>query len=309
MRISLSKTYQLLLSGHVVAIPTETVYGLAASIERPAAIEQIFQLKNRPSNNPLIIHIAKQSQMEPYVKTFPPNFEELAKAFWPGPLTMILPVISNSVPSQASAGLPTAAFRMPHHSLALAVMEWVGPLVMPSANISGRPSSTRREHVEADFGQNFPVLDGGACNHGLESTIIHYSDVRWQILRPGAIVADDFEPICGYVPEIAQSSVKPICPGQMYRHYAPQAHLNLCQDWKMCRGVVLGYEEREYKEAIKVFRMGKLSRPQTVAENLYDYLRKLDQEGVREVNVDIDVPNYGLWKTIQERLQKAASHN
>src|SRR5688572_20759976 len=109
MRISLSKAYQLLLSGHVVAIPTETVYGLAASIERPAAIDQIFHLKKRPSNNPLIIHIANQTQMQPFVNSFPPMFSELAKAFWPGPLTMILPIISNSVPSQACSGLPTAA--------------------------------------------------------------------------------------------------------------------------------------------------------------------------------------------------------
>jgi len=310
MQISLSKAYQLLMSGQVVAVPTETVYGLAASIERPAAIDQIFTLKGRPSNNPLIIHIAKTEQILAYTHSFPKDFMNLAKTFWPGPLTMILPIDPASVPVRACAGLPTAAFRIPHHSLTLALLEWVGPLVMPSANLSGKPSATRREHVEADFGKEFPVVDGGVCGHGVESTIIHYSEKCWQIARLGAIPAEAFESVLGYIPEKVNGDrgTHPICPGQLYRHYAPKARLNLCSDWEQCQGIVLGFSERHYTKARRVLTMGTISCPEQVAESLYALLRQLDVEGIEEACVDLDFPRNGLWATIAERLSKAALH-
>lgn len=308
MRISLAKAYQLLMSGHVVSVPTETVYGLAASIERPGAINEIFSLKGRPSNNPLIIHVANVSQILPFVHSFPHDFSELTDAFWPGPLTLILPTKPDSVPFQACAGLPTAAFRVPNHSLTLALLEWVGPFVMPSANLSGKPSATRREHVETDFGQQFPVVDGGCCEHGLESTILQWNVNRWQIVRLGAISSDQFGPVIGYEPEVVSGNKlqNPVCPGQLYRHYAPKAKLELCLDCGNSKGVVLGFSERQYSKATKVFILGDMLVPETVAENLYSRLRQLDDEGVEAACVDMDFPKNGLWETIRERLVKAS---
>ncbi|MBA3957317.1 MAG: threonylcarbamoyl-AMP synthase [Parachlamydiaceae bacterium] len=308
MRISLEKAYQLLMSGHVVGVPTETVYGLAASIERPAAINQIFSLKGRPSNNPLIVHIAHPQQILSYVSEFPDGFDVLTKAFWPGPLTLILPTIPNTIPKEASTGLPTAAFRMPNHSLALALLEWVGPLVMPSANVSGSPSSTRREHVENDFGLDFPILDGGHCGHGLESTILSYSHNRWHIARLGAISAEAFEPVLNYAPTIHTSATQPVCPGHLHRHYAPKAKLHLCPNPNACLETTLGFLERSYPNAKRIISLGSLNNPASVAENLYAVLRFLDDEQVFEAYVDIDFPSDGLWSTILERLQKAAAH-
>lgn len=309
MRISLEKAHQLLLSGHVVAVPTETVYGLAASIDRPGAIDKIFALKGRPADNPLIVHLANKEQISNYASAFPEGFFELADHFWPGPMTVVLPANKEMVPNQARAGLPTVAFRIPQHSLALALMEWVGPLVMPSANLSGKPSSTCKEHVEADFGSHFPVLDGGTCGHGLESTILVHKNGKWCIGRLGAIPPKAFAQVLGYTPVSLIEKSKPVCPGQFHKHYSPKAQLHLTDDPYGCSGVVVGFQDRSYPKASKVFNWGKLSQPQTVAENLYKVLRQLDQEGISEAWVDMDFPPEGLWLTIGERLSRASQRD
>jgi L-threonylcarbamoyladenylate synthase len=314
MKISLLETAQRLLNTGVVAVPTETVYGLAASVSQPAAIDQIFVLKGRPANNPLIIHIAEFKQLEQYVSTLPEGARELAQAFWPGPLTLVLPCDLEQVPSQVRAGLNTAAFRVPNHPMTLELLSITGPLVMPSANLSGRPSATSPEHVEEDFGSEFPVLDGGSCGFGVESTILYYGDEQWQIIRLGALPAEAFEDVLGYIPlfNVSSKEKAPICPGQLYRHYAPKAKLILvenlteCAD-RECAGVILGFNDRKYPAADRVISLGSSSSPKDVAENLYAVLRYLDQEGIESVLVDMDFPRHGLWLTIEERLKKAAS--
>lgn len=307
MRIPLEKAQNLLQNGQVVAIPTETVYGLAASMKHPSAIAQIFALKERPSKNPLIVHLAHAKQILNYASSLPPSFDNLANHFWPGPLTMVLPSDTSLIPDQARAGLQTTAFRIPQHKLALALIDVVGPLVMPSANRSGRPSATHPEHVEADFGDDFPVLDGGICDHGLESTILSWVEERWKIVRLGALPPEIFNPILGYTPEIVVNfKTTPICPGQLYRHYAPQAKLNLKYDLSAQPGVILGFNERFYPQATQVYRLGSLERPEDVAESLYAILRQLDTDNVAEASVDINFPEQGLWKTITERLFKAS---
>lgn len=174
MRISLQAAASALKSGQVVAVPTETVYGLAAALNSKIAVEDIFKLKSRPSDNPLIIHVNELDQIESLARALPEDFYLLASAFWPGPMTLVLPVNIDAVPSIARAGLPTAAFRIPRHPLALQLLALTGPLVMPSANISGSPSATSVEHVEADFGDNFPILEGGGMPERLR---VHYSHV------------------------------------------------------------------------------------------------------------------------------------
>jgi L-threonylcarbamoyladenylate synthase len=237
----------------------------------------------------------------------PSDFAKLTNLFWPGPQNLVLQANTDRIPEQVRAGLPTAAFRVPNHSMALEVLKKVGPIVMPSANLSGSPSATHWKHVESDFGKDFPVLDGGACKRGVESTILCHVGDRWQIARLGALSAEDFTAVLGYTPVIAalENSGKPLCPGQMFRHYAPKAQLLLKKDLNECDGVVIGFSDRSYPNASRVFFLGATNNPEEVAENLYAVLRQLDVEGISSASVDVDVPSGGLWTTILERLSKA----
>lgn len=308
MRVSLLQAIELLRSGNVVAVPTETVYGLAACLNQPSTIEKIFALKNRPRANPLIIHVDDWRGISPFVLDYPPGFEALARTFWPGSLTCILPV-QPFVPSIVRAGLSTAGFRVPDLLLTRQLIQSTGPLVMPSANLSGRPSATRPEHVEEDFGVNFPVLDGGVCSKGVESTILLYQQPEWVIVRLGALPGEKFVSVLGYEPRFLQKeegAAQPLCPGQFFRHYAPKARLILGDRAAFLEApFILGFEERFYPENKRVISFGSLSAPEEVAENLYQVLRQLDQEGASLAWVDMDFPREGLWKTIAERLIRA----
>lgn len=307
MLINLNQACTRLSQGGVVALPTETVYGLAASLKHEEAISQIFTLKGRPANNPLIIHVADVEQMEPFVSFFPPDFTKLATNLWPGPLTLVLPIHEAQVPHVVRAGLPTAAFRIPSHSYTRQVIQSVGPLVMPSANLSGRPSATQAKHVESDFGEHFPVLDGGACVSGLESTILYFIEDQWKIVRLGSISPETLSCILNYEPPIYLNAAKPLCPGQMYRHYAPKAKLYIdSAKTPNSIGTVLGFSDRNYPNCT-LFSMGHSHNPQEVAENLYGVLRSLDDAHVQEIWVDNDFPQNGLWLTILERLTRACS--
>lgn len=307
MRISLSQAISLLRSGQVVAVPTETVYGLAACLDQPAAIERIFALKRRPKANPLIIHVTNMEGTKPYVTQYPPKFAELSKTFWPGSLTCILPVTAN-VPEVVRAGLSTAGFRVPDLQLTRELIKETGPLVMPSANLSGRPSATSPEHVEHDFGIYFPVLDGGACPKGVESTILLYQEEEWVIVRLGALPPEAFVEVLGYEPRVVKKTEgsQPLCPGQLFRHYAPKARLILGDREEIEDShFILGFKERPYPKDKRVIILGSLSDPEEVAENLYRALRQLDEDGATKAWVDMDFPREGLWQTIAERLNRA----
>lgn len=310
MRVHFEKACKLLQTGNVVAIPTETVYGLAATLSDPEAIEHIFRLKGRPADNPLIIHLADSSQVEFYSKDIPKDFDILANTFWPGPMTLVLPAEIEWVPSIVRANLNTVAFRIPSHPLTLQVLTTVGPLVMPSANLSGLPSATRPEHVENDFGKDFPVLDGGECYRGVESTILMYNETQWEIVRLGALNPEIFEPYLGYCPTINEriGDAHPICPGQLYRHYAPHATLILDKGISPdAIGTVIGFSDRSYPSSCRVYQLGSAANPEEVAKNLYEILRKLDTEGIEKAWVDTEFPTTGLWSTVAERLRKASS--
>lgn len=306
MKISLEEASERLKRGEVIAVPTETVYGLAASIYKPEAIDEIFALKKRPSNNPLIVHVASTEQIRDFVDIFPAGFDTLAFEFWPGPLSIVLPLADDKIPLRARGGLSTAAFRVPNHPKTLQLLKETGPLVMPSANLSGKPSATRIEHVESDFGENFPVLDGGICVKGLESTILIHREGKWEIIRLGSLSPDDFFEILRYSPEVNIKSSAPLCPGQLYRHYAPKCKLIL--DPTSREGnVILGFKERDYPQSLRKITLGSLHHPEEVGENLYFILRQLDVENIETALVDIHFPKVGLWGTILERLHKAAN--
>lgn len=309
MKISLQKAAELLNTGQVVAVPTETVYGLAASLDFPEAIKAIFSLKGRPAQNPLIVHLAHAGQIERYVQKLPDAFSALAQAFWPGPVTLVVPIIPETISSEARAGLPTAAFRVPDHSLTLELIEKTGPLVMPSANLSGRPSATTSEHIEIDFGPGLPILDGGFTKRGIESTVLREQGGRWEIIRLGAVAPASFEQVLGYIPRVVETppGASPVCPGQLFRHYAPASKLMPATTFQdEMQGVVVGFLDRDYPKGCRLFSLGPSDRPETVAENLYETLRRLDREGVKEAWLDMRLPHDGLWETIEERLLKAA---
>ncbi|MDF3005708.1 MAG: ywlC [Oscillospiraceae bacterium] len=226
----------LLQAGHVVAIPTETVYGLAANALNEAAVKKIFSVKGRPQDNPLIVHISDLDMWSSLVADLPKHALALADAFWPGPLTIILPK-SDLVPATTTAGMDSVAVRMPSHSAARAVIKAAGvPLAAPSANLSGSPSPTTAQHCLKDLNGKIPlVLDGGSCDVGIESTVVSLVE-KPVLLRPGAITAEMLSRVLGETVAISEAVSRPLkagerptSPGMKYRHYAPRARVILVE--------------------------------------------------------------------------------
>jgi L-threonylcarbamoyladenylate synthase len=331
MTVRLDEAIGLLQHSCPVAIPTETVWGLAARWDDEEGIRKIFSLKGRPLNNPLIIHVADQRSVlscvsnmscgcflseherETQVVRPPEGMAELMEAFWPGGLTLVVPVDERKVLPSVRAGLPTAAFRMPDQPETLELIARVGPLVAPSANRSGSPSATTPEHIYHDFGADFPVLTASSfCRHGVESTILIWDGAHWALGRRGAIREDDIASIIGYEPAFhTPLSGAPLCPGQLFRHYAPKAALTLSRNgWHECDAAdydgVLGFADRHYPKARCVVSMGLSDDPTSVSHRLYASLRELDDRSLRSVFVDFDIPlSYG-WNVIIDRLERAA---
>ncbi len=223
----------IIRSGGLVAFPTETVYGLGANGLDPAAVEGIFRAKGRPSDNPLILHVAKKSDVKDLWTRVPEEARLLMDAFWPGPLTLIFNR-SSLVPDQVAAGLPTVAVRMPDHKTALALIRAAGvPIAAPSANLSGRPSPTTAQHVKADLeGRIDLILDGGPCRVGLESTVLSLCGEP-TILRPGGVTREMLEAVMGSV-QVSSAVLAPLkgdgaapSPGMKYKHYAPNAQVRI----------------------------------------------------------------------------------
>lgn len=310
MLVTLKHAITLLKAQEVVALPTETVYGLAAALHSLKAVKRVFQIKKRPLKNPLIIHLGKKASLLDYASSYPPETFNLIEVFWPGPLTLILPANPSKIDSSIRSGLETAAFRMPDHPLTLAILEEIPALVMPSANLSGKPSPTKAEHVLKDLGENIPVVNGGMCKKGLESTILSHIDNKWWILRLGSLPASVFKPILGYEPKVfALQSSDPMCPGQYLRHYAPEAKLILGDANRLEEAdAILGFYEGSYPANKKVYYLGSLETPEEVAHHFYDVLRQLDVFQLKTVFVDVNFPREGIWQTIWERLVRASNN-
>lgn len=312
MKINIEQAKELLQQGKVVAIPTETVYGLAAYSENPEAVKNIFAIKGRPSHNPLILHVGNPEECLRYAASQPMGLEALMSAFWPGPLTIVVPVKQQLVLPAVRANLATAAFRMPKQSQTLELLQQISPLVAPSANLSGSPSATKPEHVEHDFGTDFPVLDGGACQHGVESTIVISHNGMWQVARLGALTQECLAETLGYLPAIAVANRDaPVCPGQLLAHYAPKARLvlsdSLFAECPKQLPVVIGFANRSYPGAERIFLLAETEDAELAAHRLYHVLRQLDQENIKEAWVDMRFSDTGLWKTVKERLFRAAN--
>ena len=315
--------------GGLVAFPTETVYGLGGNALDPAAAEKIYAAKGRPSDNPLIVHIAEMEDLYPLVQTVPEAAETLIRKYWPGPLTIILPK-SERVPYATTGGLETVAVRMPDHPVARELIRAAGGYVAaPSANVSGRPSPTRAERVAEDLGETIDlILDGGPVPIGLESTIVDFSEEKPVILRPGFIGRDALQEILGEVtmdPACSgeESAERPKAPGMRYRHYAPQGELQIVEGEPeavghyirnaihahLCSGesagVLCAEETREQYPEGEVFCLGSRAKEETIAQRLYESLRQCDDKKIRYLYAE-SFARDGMGEAIMNRLRKAA---
>ena len=291
----------LLKEGKLVAFPTETVYGLGANALDEEAAARIYSAKGRPSDNPLIVHIADWDALGLIVKEIPPEAKLLADKFWPGPLTMIFKK-SDRVPYGTTGGLETVAVRMPSHPVAMKLIRAGGGYIAaPSANTSGRPSPTRAEHVKEDLdGRIDMILDGGEVNIGLESTIVDLSEGVPTILRPGYITKEMLEEVLGKVEEDQaiirdDSNIVPKAPGMKYRHYAPKADLVVVegeqalvtarinelvqekQEHGMRVGVICTEETKDLYNADEIRSAGSRQDEESIARHLYAVLREFDE--------------------------------
>lgn len=288
---------QLLKEGELVAFPTETVYGLGAPIFSPKAIEKIFQVKKRPQDNPLIAHVGSVADCESLGKDLPEVFFQLAEAFFPGPLTLVVKK-HDHIPSIVTASLETIAIRMPNHPLARGLIQEVGmPLVAPSANLSGRPSCTTAEHVLHDFeGQIGAVIDGGPCLFGIESTVVDLVSFETPtLLRQGALKKEVIEAFLGEKIALYTSGPKS-SPGMKYRHYAPKAPVRVFS------------EKKAFEDYLKIANHPYILSTEDLSlqpQTLYASLRLADQKGYDEVVIFCSKCADG---TLLNRLEKIESH-
>lgn len=292
----------LLESGRIVAIPTETVYGLAADAANPDAVAAIYAAKGRPSFNPLIVHVADRRMAGRYA-SFTPLAERLAERFWPGPLTLVLPLVPGApVAAAVSAGLPTIALRVPAHPAMRAVVTLLDRgIAAPSANASGRISPTRAEHVLATLGGRIPlILDAGPCIAGIESSIVGVEGDAARLLRQGAIPAEELEAAIGVPLAIAAPGSEIAAPGMMLAHYAPRLPIRLNATARQPGEFLIGFGNIAGDENLSP--RGDCAE---AAYRLFDLLHRADGSGCAAIAV-APIPPNGLGAAINDRLRRAA---
>lgn len=300
--LAIAEGAALLRGGNIIAVPTETVYGLAGDASNAGAVAKIYAAKGRPDFNPLIVHVPDRESAE-LLAVFGEMAGQLADAFWPGPLTLVLPLREGAkVAGAVTAGLPTIAIRAPQHPVMRSLLLASGlNVAAPSANRSGSISPTRAEHVAASLGDAVPlIIDAGPCAAGLESTIVAVRDMGWQILRPGPVTAAEIEAALG-VPPLAEPSSGIEAPGQLASHYAPSKPLRLnateanADEWFLGFGGTAGDDN--------------LSASANLAEaaaNLFDALHRADASDRPAIAVAF-IPADGIGEAINDRLKRAAA--
>jgi len=329
----IKKAGEIIISGGLVAFPTETVYGLGGDALNASSSEKIYRAKGRPSDNPLIVHIASIDDLYRIAQEVPQSALSLADRYWPGPLTMIFKK-KDIVPYETTGGLDTVAVRYPSHEVARRFIEASGGFVAaPSANLSGRPSPTLASHVRQDMdGRIDAIIDSGDCEIGLESTIVDFTQEVPMMLRPGFVSEDMLRDVLDEVskdPAVFGNSLtdeKPKAPGMKYRHYAPKGQLTIVSgdeekvtEYILSKianrergkkiGVITSHEKSHlFIEADFVADAGNRDDESTIAARLYDMLRQCDEENIDEIySEEFDTPKLGL--AIMNRLIKAAGHS
>ncbi|MGP4072327.1 L-threonylcarbamoyladenylate synthase [Piscibacillus sp. B03] len=310
-----------LKEGQTVAFPTETVYGLGADATNEQAVQAIFDAKGRPADNPLIVHIGSTDVLEKYVTHIPERASKLMDAFWPGPLTIILPS-NGTLAKNVTAGLETVGLRMPDHPIALALLKTSElPVAAPSANRSGKPSPTTADHVYHDLnGRIAGIVDGGRTGVGVESTVIDCTLDRPMILRPGGVTQSDIEAVIGAV-DIAPSKVKkdeqPRSPGMKYKHYAPDAPIwivrggadrmkNVAEEVAGRVTFLVSQERADELGVNDALILGSRDDLSSITSNLYDALRQIDQMDTDLVLAE-SFSKDGIGEALMNRLERAAT--
>ncbi len=318
------KAAELLRNNEVVAIPTETVYGLGGNAYSPIAVNKIFEAKGRPTDNPLIVHISEFDEIYDLVSEVPENARKLAQAFWPGPLTIILPK-SEKVPFCTTGNLNTVAVRCPSHTIARKLIKITGlPIAAPSANISGKPSPTKAQHVFEDLNGKIPfIIDGGDCEEGVESTVITLATPTPRLLRPGNVTLKQLKSVLGQV-DVDDAVLNPLkntekasSPGMKYKHYSPNAKITLVKgDYKsFCEYVNACDSDGIYAMIFNDDNPEKLVVPyifygcedyKMLSHSLFDSLRELDKKGVRQCFVRYPDDSNDDNLAVLNRLLRAA---
>jgi L-threonylcarbamoyladenylate synthase len=307
----LERAKALLSAGELVAIPTETVYGLAANALDALAVAKIFSAKNRPEFDPLIVHVPNLDSADKYVSSIPPEAKKLAAFFWPGPLTLILPK-KDIIPDIVTSGLDTVGLRCPDHSLTRRLLEELPfPLAAPSANPFGYVSPTRPEHVIDQLGSRIDyVLDGGPCTVGIESTIIGFEEGVAIVYRLGGLSVERIESVVGPVVVNTHSTSNPKAPGQLESHYAPHKPViigtltELLQNHPAhCSGILTFSTDFNSPNQVILSPSGNMEE---AAKNLFSALREFDKMDIEFILAEL-VPEEGLGRAINDRLRRAAA--
>ena len=319
---------QLIRAGELVGMPTETVYGLAANALDERAVMKIFEAKGRPADNPLIVHVSCVEEIAPLVKGIPPAARKLMDAYWPGPMTLILPK-ADCIPSAVSAGLDTVGIRLPDSEAARALIRESGcPLAAPSANRSGKPSPTTAQHVFEDMDGRIPmILDAGACGVGVESSVIDATGERPVILRPGGVTPEMVEAVAGSV-AVDEHVMSPLqegdvvrSPGMKYKHYAPAAKTviysgaaedviaAICARYDAAvadggKPAILGFDEHDFGGRTRI-SLGSACHPDEAAARLFAALRELDERGETLALCEA-VEATGIGLAVMNRMGRAA---
>jgi L-threonylcarbamoyladenylate synthase len=299
----IARAARLLRDGKVVAIPTETVYGLAADATNASAVRQVFALKGRPTSNPLIVHVANAAVARRCARDWDERADALARAFWPGALTIVLPK-TDAICPEVTAGLDTVGLRVPKHPVTLRLLElFDGPLAAPSANKSNRVSPTTAQHVRDEFGDALPlILDGGPCDVGIESTVLTLVESPARILRPGAVSRQQIERIIGPVRDAVEpDDSRPVehlraSPGQFPTHYSPRTP-----------AFHFTPEQRASLDLTNSAIIECALDAETYARNFYARLRLLDTQHLSAIYIELP-PNEPQWRAVRDRILRAAKH-
>ncbi len=303
--VTIAEAAKRLQKGEVIAFPTETVYGLGGDVTNDTAVARIYSLKDRPIFNPLIVHYADIKAAQVDVE-FNDMALTLAKAFWPGPLTLVLPrKMSASLSLLASAGLDTIAVRVPQHPLALELLtKCAFPIAAPSANRSGSISPTMADHVFKSFGEAVPIVDGGPCLVGVESTILEITNDAPVLLRPGGISVEQIARLVGPLAHRAQNDGIN-APGQMSSHYSPGIPVRLMATHVRTQEAYLGFGNHDYENGAAMLNLSPRGDLVEAAANLFAMLHELDKEIYEGIAV-APIPDQGLGLAINDRLVRAS---
>jgi L-threonylcarbamoyladenylate synthase len=315
-QVEIETAVQALRDGELVAFPTETVYGLGANAQNPAAVRKIFEAKGRPVSHPVIVHLDSPRFLHRWVREVPETATKLAERFWPGPLTMVMPRAPN-VHDIVTGGQDTVAIRVPSHPMAQQLLTaFGGGIAAPSANRYGKLSPTRAEHVREELGDTVKViLDGGECQIGLESTIVSFEGQAVRLLRPGAVTAAQIRQVVGEL-LIGADLQSPRVPGGTPSHYAPTTPMAIVPSGEVDahaaalseggRRVAVLAQRLPLKSHKYVTWINAGRRPEQYGHDLYANLRTLDKAGCQQILVQ-DVPDGEAWDAIRDRLRRAAS--